>query len=148
MHPLAWVIYPHINAILERNGVRLYGYAQFDRATRAEGRDWPVDADTMIGLRRLNNLQFCIEQVLHDEIPGDFIETGVWRGGARIFMRAALNAYMDSTRQVWVADSFEGLPKPDGRYQQDEGDLHWTKNEDLGIPLDQVKAEFFALWIT
>jgi O-methyltransferase len=96
----------------------------------------------MIGLRRLENLHFCIKQVLRDEIPGDFIETGVWRGGACIFMRAALKAHMDSTRQVWVADSFEGLPKPDGRYQQDEGDVHWTKNDDLGISLDQAKANF------
>lgn len=142
IHPFAWAIYPPINAILERNGLRLYRYAQFDPASRAEGGDWPADADTMIGLRRLDNLQFCIEQVLRDEIPGDFIETGVWRGGACIFMRAALKAYMDSTRHVWVADSFEGLPKPDGRYQQDEGDLHWTGNDVLGIPLDQVNANF------
>jgi O-methyltransferase len=80
--------------------------------------------------------------VLRDEVPGDFIETGVWRGGTCIFMRAALKAYADSTRQVWVADSFEGLPKPDGRYPQDEGDLHWTMSDDLGISLDQVKANF------
>ena len=57
---------------------------------RLEGRDWPSRAYTMIGMKRLDNLQDCIEQVLAKNIPGDFIETGVWRGGATIFMRALL----------------------------------------------------------
>jgi O-methyltransferase len=57
-------------------------------------------------------------------------------------MRAALKAYGDSARQVWVADSFEGLPKPDGRYKQDDGDRHWKKSDILGVSLDQVKANF------
>ena len=123
-------------------GLRLYRDTKFDPETRAEGRDWPADGETMIGLKRLDNLQYCIEQVLHDDIPGDFIETGVWRGGACIFMRAALAAYGDEIRQVWVADSFEGLPKPDGRYRQDKGDRLWTKKRDLGISVDQVKSNF------
>ena len=131
-----------LRAILEKKGLRLYRDATVDLERRAEGRDWPADAETMIGLKRLNNLQSCIRQVLRDEVPGDFIEAGVWRGGASIFMRAALKAYTDDTRQVWVVDSFEGLPKPDGRFQQDEGDRHWKKSDFLGISLDQVKANF------
>jgi len=139
---IAWFAYPPIAAILEKRGLRLYRDATVDLERRAGGRDWPADAETMIGLKRLNNLQFCIEQVLRVDVPGDFIETGVWRGGACIFMRAALQAYGDITRQVWVADSFEGLPKPDGRYQQDKGDRHWKKSDFLGVSLDQVKANF------
>jgi O-methyltransferase len=142
VHPLAWAVYPAVTAVLRTMGLKLYRYAKFDPAARAEGRDWPADADTMIGLKRLDNLQFCIEQVLRDGVPGHLIETGVWRGGACIFMRAALKAYGDSTREVWVADSFEGLPKPDGRYEEDEGDSHSLLNEYLGVPLDQVKANF------
>lgn len=141
-HPVAWLVFPPIAKFLEKRSLRLYRNVRFDSVIRAEGKDWPVDADTMIGLKRLDNLQFCIEQVLSNEVPGDFIETGVWRGGACIFMRAALNAYMDGTRQVWVADSFEGLPKPDGRYRQDEGDIHWTMGDILGVTLDQVKFNF------
>jgi len=96
----------------------------------------------MVGLKRLENLQFCITQVLQKNIRGDYIETGVWRGGASIFARGVLKAYGVHDRTVWVADSFEGLPKPDGRYQQDEGDKHWKSNAVLGISLDQVKANF------
>lgn len=70
-------------------------------------------AITMLPMVRLNNLQSCIEEVLKNNIAGDFIETGVWRGGATIFMRGALKAHGSTDRTVWVADSFEGLPKPD-----------------------------------
>ena len=49
-------------------------------------------AISMLPLVRLNNLQFCIDDVLANKVPGDLIETGVWRGGATIFMRAILKA--------------------------------------------------------
>ena len=65
----------------------------FDETKRLEGRDWPAYAHTMIGLKRLDNLQFCVEDVLTKGVPGDLIETGVWRGGATIFMRAILKAH-------------------------------------------------------
>lgn len=114
----------------------------FDSQVRSEGRDWPSMAHTMIGLRRLENLQFCVEKVIADGVPGDLIETGVWRGGATIFMRAILRAYGVDDRRVWVADSFEGLPPPDPeKYPQDEGDRHHTL-EELAVTLDEVKANF------
>jgi hypothetical protein len=65
----------------------------FDAHRRAEGRDWPPTAHTMIGLRRLDHLQLCAEAVLHEGIPGDLLETGVWRGGACILLRAVLRAH-------------------------------------------------------
>ncbi len=66
----------------------------------------------MLPLERLDHLQACIRQIVDEQIPGDVIETGVWRGGATISLRGALEAYGDRQRVVWVADSFEGLPKP------------------------------------
>ena len=113
-----------------------------DPSTRAEGRDWPTDGETMIGLQRLDNLQYCVTDVLRRGIPGDFIETGVWRGGATILMRAVLKAYGDTERTVWVADSFQGCPKPDpARYQADAGDRHWTFTPLIVSP-EEVKANF------
>jgi hypothetical protein len=66
----------------------------------------------MVPLSRLDNVAECIATVVRDEIPGDCIEAGVWRGGTSIFMRGVLAALGDEHRAVWVADSFEGLPKP------------------------------------
>jgi O-methyltransferase len=117
-------------------------YDNVDPQVRIEGRDWPQRAYTMIGLKRLDNLQHCIEDILVNNIPGDLIETGIWRGGAAIFMRAVLKAYDVSDRYVWAADSFEGLPLPDiEKYPVDTGDFH-HQFRDLAVSLEEVKANF------
>ena len=109
---------------------------------RMKGLDWPADAETMIGLQRLDNLRYCITGVIREGVPGDLIETGVWRGGAAIFMRAVLKAYGDTERTVWAADSFRGLPKPEPtRYAADAGDIHWAWKQ-LAVPLEEVKRNF------
>src|ERR1700723_3522684 len=77
---------------------------QYDEPVRAEGRDWPTRAHTMIGLKRLANVRECVENALADGIPGDLIESGVWRGGTTIFMRAILKVHGVTDRLVWVAD--------------------------------------------
>ena len=64
-------------------------------------------------MKRLDNLQACLEDILRSGVPGDIIEAGTWRGGAAIFLRAILKAHGIADRSVWVADSFEGLPSPD-----------------------------------
>jgi O-methyltransferase len=113
-----------------------------DLETRAAGRDWPATAETMIGLFRLQNLQECITDLLQRGVPGDLIETGVWRGGACIFMRAVLKAFGDTTRTVWLADSFQGLPRPDPTtYPPDRGDMLWAVQE-LAVSIETVKANF------
>ncbi|CAA0104355.1 Demethyldecarbamoylnovobiocin O-methyltransferase [BD1-7 clade bacterium] len=65
---------------------------------------------TLIGRQRLNNIEDCLDDIQRDNIPGDVIEAGVWRGGATIFMRGYLKAHNITNKNVWVADSFEGLP--------------------------------------
>ncbi len=142
LHPVAWAVFPLISGFLEKSNRVICRRVKFDPAAREDGSDYLPDADTMIGFKRLNNLQHCIEQVLRENIPGDLIETGVWRGGACIFMRAVLKAYAEENRRVWVADSFEGLPRPDGRYEQDDGDAHWTQKSELGISVEQVETNF------
>jgi hypothetical protein len=110
---------------LAKTGKQIVQPAAFDLETRLKGGDWspPPFAYTMIGMKRLDNLQTCIEDVIENNVPGDLIETGVWRGGATIFMRAVLKAYGITERCVWAADSFEGLPAPDPvKYPADEHD--------------------------
>lgn len=116
----------------------------FDAIKRANGWDWPAMAHTMIGMKRMDNIQFCFEKVIEDGVEGDLVEAGVWRGGAVIFMRALLAAYGISNRRVWCADSFEGLPCPDPqKYPADFGDGHHTQRF-LSVGLDEVKANFDA----
>lgn len=126
----------------EKKNLKIMRKFTFDPLKRIEGRDWPPLADTMIGLKRLDNLQECIEKVIQDNVPGDLIETGVWRGGASVFMRAVLKAYGVSDRTVWLADSFEGLPAPNpDKYPQDAGDTH-HEIKFLAVSMEEVKANF------
>lgn len=113
--------------------------SSFDMNARLGGEDFPTVAHTMIGLKRLDNLRHCLEIALRDDIPGDFIETGVWRGGACIFARGILKAYGVSDRTVWVADSFEGFPEvTETDHAMDiDMDLH-QYNEAIGIPTEMV----------
>jgi len=96
---------------------------------------------SMIGRKRMDNIQYCIECILADDVPGDLIETGVWRGGATIFMRGMLAAHGVNDRTVWVADSFEGVPAPS--YPQDEG-LRLDKSvlPVLAVSLEKVQRLF------
>jgi len=130
-----------LSKLLERRDIVAYKRRPFDAWSREEGRDWPLRAETMIGLRRLDNLQECIETVVAEEIPGDVLEAGVWRGGAGILMRAVLEVLGDTERTVWMADSFKGLPKPRPEHPADVDDSHWTETF-LAVPLDEVKRNF------
>ncbi len=125
-----------------------WGWGDGDRAGKAatphevkNGGYWPERAHTMIGRKRLDNLHECLDRVIADGIPGDCIETGVWRGGATIFMRAFLAAHDVLDRKVFVADSFAGLPPPDPRYPQDQNDEH-HKVTFLSVGLEEVKSNF------
>jgi O-methyltransferase len=127
--------------LLERRGVQV-GRVGGDHGLREVGRNWPAHAETMTGLKRLDQLQACVTDVLRTGVPGDLVETGVWRGGSSIFMRAVLAAYRDTARRVWVADSFRGLPKPDpARYPSDAG-LDLSTTPELAVGVEQVKANF------
>ena len=128
--------------LLNRNNLQLARKIPYDAEARTGGRDWPLFAETMIGLKRLDHLQACVEDVIKRQVPGDLIETGVWRGGATIFMRAILKAYGVTDRTVWAADSFRGLPAPDpGKYPADAGDTLHQFNY-LAVPIEDVKANF------
>jgi hypothetical protein len=118
------------------------GQMRFDARRRIDGEDWPVLAVSMIGAHRMAQLQQAVEYVIAQGVPGDLIETGVWRGGACILMRAVLMAYGVQDRRVWVADSFAGLPAPDpAKYPTDRGDLLHTF-EQLAVPVETVKRNF------
>jgi hypothetical protein len=115
----------------------------YDENARRNGEDWPLTAHTMVGLKRLDNVHQCMEIVLSDGIPGDFIETGVWRGGVCIFMRAVLKAYGVHDRSVWVADSFEGLPVPDDSSHSFDRQMQIHRhNKTLGVSMKDVESNF------
>lgn len=116
----------------------------FENLLHARLRGWPFEDNpyfplTLLGRLRLDNIEDCVESVLRDDVPGDLVECGVWRGGATILMRAMLAAYGVTDRSVWVVDSFAGLPKP---AQIDGIDLSPEARPDLAVSRPQVEEAF------
>lgn len=128
--------------IYEDPPLTVLGLTEFVHLHREYGWDWPSKAHTMIGVKRLSNLRTLTERVIRNGVPGDLMETGVWRGGACILMAAVLKAYGVTDRRVWVADSFEGCPAPDAeQYPDDSGSVFHTYRE-LAVSLEEVKDNF------
>jgi hypothetical protein len=129
-----------VTQFIKRFGLSLCLNRYVNERDRKDGRMLREYADTLIGIKGLDNIQYCIEEVLKNNIEGDLIETGVWRGGACIFMKAMLMAY-GSNRKVYVADSFEGLPKPHSKYPADKGSIYY-KCKNLIVSQEEVERNF------
>ena len=99
------------------------------------------NSKTMVGWYGIENLKYCLENVIANNIDGDFIETGVWRGGLCILAKSIFDFY-HVDKKVFVADSFEGLPKPNAElYPADAGDLHHLF-DGLRVSKEEVEQNF------
>ena len=127
---------------LRKQGLLAVREREVDPERRAQGMDWPYHAHTMVGRARLDNIEACITRALVDGVPGDVIETGVWRGGSAIFMRAVLAALGVADRVVWVADSFRGLPAPDAERYPADARAKWHLSPELAVPVETVRENF------
>ncbi len=63
---------------------------------------------TMVSYERLANAYALAQRTDEEKLQGAFVECGVWKGGAAGVMASAANP----GRQIWLFDSFEGLPEP------------------------------------
>ena len=66
---------------------------------------------TMTSVERMFALYKSVEYVVRSEIPGDFVECGVWRGGSLMMMALTLQR-LGQTRAIHGFDTFEGMPAP------------------------------------
>ena len=110
----------------------------FDDLRRWYGNDWPVYGAAMTGVYRLQMVRHAVKDVLTRQVPGDFLEAGVWRGGTSLVARAALNFYGAPERKVYLCDSFEGLPTATTSADSN----HWSKFSELRIS-QSVVADLF-----
>ena len=128
--------------LIEDEPISPWSEGGYDPEVRSLGRDWPATACSMIGTVRMTSLQRLVCDVIENDVPGDAIETGVWRGGACILMKSIFEVYGCKDRKVWVADSFQGLPKPNADdYNHDADDPHHTF-EPLRVSKEQVADNF------
>jgi O-methyltransferase len=130
------------NAIIRAFAARGFGIVKmkpFDSVARENGLDWPMVGYSMIGLKRLENIELCLKTVQEENVKGDFVECGVWRGGASIFAKAVLNTIGEVDRKVWLADSFEGMPV---QRKEDKVDPALAGRSYLAVSLEAVRENF------
>ena len=83
-----------------------------------------------------NNIKYIVE----NDIPGDVVECGVWKGGLMQLAALTLLELGDVSRKIYLYDTFEGMPEP-GVFDKDWNDasphpkwesLRWESEDSLG----------------
>ena len=69
---------------------------------------------TMTGHDRLQALIDAVRYVVVNDVPGDFAECGVWRGGSVVAMIHTLQDLGVHDRDIHLYDTFEGMTEPTG----------------------------------
>ena len=107
---------------------------------------------TMLSTNRLINLYNLVQEANALGLPGDIVECGVWNGGSAAIMGVACqDDKLFKIRNLWLFDSFQGLPRPgkrDGKRERDSYFEGWNKGDiekvvkifnKLGVSLANVK---------
>jgi O-methyltransferase len=77
---------------------------------------------TMTGDERVAALLSAVGYVTEQKIPGNIAECGVWRGGSMMAVAHALMFHGDSSRHLYLYDTFEGMSEPSERDQRFDGE--------------------------
>lgn len=67
---------------------------------------------TLTGHERIVALTRAVEHLVDHGIAGDIVECGVWRGGSIMAAARTLLGRGDTTRHLWLYDTFAGMPEP------------------------------------
>lgn len=67
---------------------------------------------TMTSNDKLFGLIEAVRYVHRTGLPGDFVECGVWRGGSSQAAARAFAACGDTSRHLYLFDTYEGMPEP------------------------------------
>lgn len=98
---------------------------------------------TMTSKARMHALFGAVEHIVRLDIPGDFVECGVWKGGSSMLVALALMELNERSRKIYLYDTFKGMPKPtDDDYRVGDRSAlaknQWKK-EWCFSPLSEVK---------
>ena len=115
---------------LIKRAIRRLGYDMVRYGSDATDLDLPLDVDdaaravietvkpfTMTSNERLIALISAIRFVVRNQIPGAIAECGVWKGGSMMAAAMTLIGEADTTREIYLYDTFEGMSEP-GEYDK------------------------------
>ncbi len=84
---------------------------------------------------RMYNLLQSLKQIKHKNIPGDYVECGVWRGGNIMLIKKFLENENIDDKKIYAFDTFEGMPEPDNN------DFDISKNISASVLLSRNKKD-------
>lgn len=67
---------------------------------------------TQTSIERLYSLYQTCHYIIQNNIPGDFVECGVWKGGSAMMMAYVLKSKGITDRKIHLFDTFEGMSEP------------------------------------
>lgn len=70
-------------------------------------------AYTMTSVERMYAVYCAVRHAVQHAIPGDLVECGVWRGGSAMVMALTLQQLGDTSRRIWLYDTFAGMTRPE-----------------------------------
>lgn len=88
-----------------------------------------VSPFTMTSLERRASLLGAVDHIVKHRIAGDIVECGVWRGGSMMAVALALMARGDTSRHLYLYDTFEGMSEPTAHDKAISGELAQTQLE-------------------
>ena len=114
---------------------------------------------TMVEIERCYALYTAVKYILKNNIPGDFVECGVWKGGSSMLIALMLKKGNILDRKIYMYDTFTGMTEPgnnDGEIEKEEwskmqkadGSNDWcfasyeevvTNMESTGYPTENIK---------
>jgi hypothetical protein len=109
---------------------------------------------TMVSRERLYAEFQAINYVVSHRIEGDIVECGVWRGGTSMLGAMTLLGRQDTSRRIWLYDTFAGMTEPTGDdvspWDGDNARRIWTANRDRDhnkwcfAPIEEVRQNLLS----
>lgn len=97
-------------------------------------------AFTMTSPERMYALYNAVKYVIENDIPGDFVECGVWKGGSSMLIAKTLKVLNEESRRIHLYDTFEGMSEPT------ENDLDVNKRNAKQLLRDADKKDAESIW--
>lgn len=111
-------------------------------------------AYTMTSTERLYSVYKSVEYAVKNNIDGDFVECGVWKGGSSMMIALTLLKNKCTDKKIYLYDTFEGMPEPTDndininnkkaenkflKLKRNENSSDWCFSE-----IDEVKNNIFS----
>lgn len=86
---------------------------------------------TMTSMERLYSVYKSVEYALKNNIEGDYVECGVWKGGSSMMIALSLIKNDCTNRKIYLYDTYEGMTEPtenDFKYTNQSAEKKYIQN--------------------